>query len=132
MSQENVEVVRRAIEAFNRGDLDGFARDADPEIEVDWSRSRGLEAGVYRGDGAAQRFVKTFFDAFEEVTVIPEELIEVGDHVVIANRARLRGRDGIEVQARSGQVVTLRAGRIVRWTLYQEKAEALEAVGLRE
>lgn len=131
MSQENLEVVRRAIDAFNRGDLDGFSREADPDIEVDWSRSRGLEAGVYRGDDAAQSFVRTFFDVFEEVTVMPEELIEVGDHVVIANRVRLRGRDGIEVQTRSGQVVTLRAGRIVRWTLYQEKAEALEAVGLR-
>jgi hypothetical protein len=29
-------------------------------------------------------------------------------------------------------VVTVRSGRIVAWTLYQEKADALEAVGLRE
>ena len=51
---------------------------------------------------------------------------------MVPNRAHMRSRDGIEVQTQSALVVTLRHRRIVRWCLYQEKAEALESVGRRE
>jgi ketosteroid isomerase-like protein len=128
MGRENVDVVRHAIDAFNRRDLEALSAYADPEVEVHWSRSRGLEAGIYRGEDAAQGFLGTFFEMFDEVTIIPDDFIEVGDHVVVPNRTRLRGRDGIDVQAHSGPVATLRAGRITRWRLYQEQAEALEVV----
>jgi ketosteroid isomerase-like protein len=63
---------------------------------------------------------------------VPEEFVEAGDQVVVPNHASPSGRDGIKVEARSALVATVRRGRIVEWTLYQEKAEALEAVGLRE
>ncbi|MEA2333652.1 MAG: hypothetical protein QOG40_142, partial [Solirubrobacteraceae bacterium] len=49
MSQENVEIVRRAIDAFIHRDLDAAVRHNDSEVEVDFSRSMGLEAGIYRG-----------------------------------------------------------------------------------
>ena len=132
MSQENVEIVRRAIDAFNRRDLDGAMRDTDAEVELDWSRSRGFQAGVYRGQEASRAFWASWLEMFDEVTNYPDEFIECGEHVVVPNRARLRGRDGVEVETRSAVVVTLRNGRIVDWRLYQEKAEALEAVGLSE
>jgi ketosteroid isomerase-like protein len=121
MSRENVEVVRRAIDALNRRDLDAAFRYLDPEIEVDWSRFRRLEAGVYGGEPAARGF-----------WITPLEFIEVGDHVVVPNSTLVCGRDGIEAVARSAPVVTVRSGRIVLCALYQEKAEALDAVGLRE
>ena len=132
MTQENVEVVRRAIDAFNERDLDAALRDLDPEVEVDWSRSRGVEAGVYRGYDACRSFWSTFIDTFDRFTIAADEFIDSGDHVVVPNRGHAWGRDGIEVAARSVALVTLRDGRIVGWTLYQEKAEALEAAGLRE
>ncbi len=50
--------------------------------------------------------------------------------MVVPNVGRVRGRDGIEVEARS--VYTIRNGEAVRACLYQHKAEALEAVGLRD
>ena len=127
-----MEIVRRAIDAFNRRDLDGVMRDTDPEVEVDWSRSRGVEAGIYRGRAAALGFWNTFLEMFDRVTVVPEEFIECDEHVVVPNTAHLWGRDGVKVEAHSVSVVTLRAGRILEWRLYQERAEALEAVGLSE
>jgi ketosteroid isomerase-like protein len=132
MSQENVEVVRRAIDAFNRRDLDAAIWDNDPDVEVDWSRSRGVEAGVYRGQEATRVFWNTFLDMFERVVVSPDEFIESGEHVLVPNLTRLWGRDGVAVEAHSVSVVTLRDGRILRWRLYQERAEALAAVGLSE
>jgi ketosteroid isomerase-like protein len=64
--------------------------------------------------------------------VSPEEFIECGEHVVVPNRARMWGRDGIEVEARYAAVATLRNGRILTWRLYQERDQALKAVGLAE
>jgi ketosteroid isomerase-like protein len=132
MSQENVEIVKAAIDAFNRRDLDAATRDNDPNVVVDWSRSRGVEAGIYRGRAAVRDFWNTFLEVFDRVTVSPNAFIEWGWYVVVPNRANLRGRDGVEVEAHSVSVVTLRNGRILEWRLYQERAEAFEAVGLSE
>ena len=98
---------------FNRRDLDAATRSSAPDIEVDWSRSRGVEAGVYRGQRAARDFWNQFLDMFQQVTVTAEEFIELGDQVVVPSRTRLCGRDGIEVQTRSAYVVTFRDRRIV-------------------
>jgi ketosteroid isomerase-like protein len=132
MSQANVEVVRRAIDAFNQRDVDEMVRDWDSEIEADWSRSRGLTPGIYRGQEAVLGLWETFFEMFDRVTVYPDEFIECGEHVVAPNRTHLRGRDHVKVEARSALVVTVRNGRIVMWRLYQKRAEALQAVGLAE
>jgi ketosteroid isomerase-like protein len=130
MSEQNVEVVRLAIDAFNRGQLDEAMRYADPDVEVDWSRSGGVEAGVYRGAAATRAFWGTFLEAFDRVLVETEEFIDRGDRVVAPNRTRFWGRDGIVVEARGVPVVTLRDGLIVRWELHRDRAEAQRAAGL--
>ena len=132
MSQENVEVVRRAIDAYNRRDHDTLQALNHPEIEVDWSASIGLEPRIYRGPEQADDFYNHLLDVFERVHLTPERFIEAGDAVVVPNSAELKGRDGIETVARSTLVYELRDGRIARVRLYQETAEALDAVGLRE
>jgi ketosteroid isomerase-like protein len=130
MSQENVEIVRRAIDAFLRRDLDATVQDADPDIVVEWSRSPGVQAGIYRGVDTSREFWSTFLETFDRMTFLANEFIERGEYVVVPNVTRLWGRDGIEVAARSTYVARLRGGHIVEWTLYRERAEALKAVGL--
>ena len=132
MSRQNVEIVRRAINAMNQRDLDGVMRDTDPEVEVDWSRSRGVEAGIYHGYQACRDFWTTFLEAFDRIVNSPEEFIECGEQVVIPIRTCLWGRDGIKVEARYVAVVALRNGRILEWRLYQERSEALKSLGLAE
>jgi ketosteroid isomerase-like protein len=132
MSQENVEIVGRAIEAFNRQDFDAALRDVARDATVDMSHSRGPDAGVYAGHDAVRRFWTDMTEPFEQHTMVPEELIPHGDHVVVPMTTRMRGRGGIELEAKSAAVALLREGRLVRWTMYQEKAEALKAVGLEQ
>jgi ketosteroid isomerase-like protein len=132
MSQENVEIVRRAIEAWNRRDVDGAFQDLLPDAELDWSESLGIQRGVYRGIEEIRRFYQEWLDLFEEMDVRPEAFIDAGEHVVVPNRTYLRGRDGIEVEAGSTSVWRLRDGKIVLHRLYQDKEAALEAVGLSE
>jgi ketosteroid isomerase-like protein len=91
MSEKNVEVVRRAIEAFSSGDRDAAVQAADPEIEVDWSKSRGVKAGVYRGLAQARHFWATFHDVFERIEVMPVEFIEHDEHVIVRDHSRLWG-----------------------------------------
>jgi ketosteroid isomerase-like protein len=129
MSHENVETVRLAIEAFNERDLDRLFEHVGPDIEVDWSRSIGLEAGVYRGYEAVRRFWTAFLDAFQQITITPDELIDSGEDVVVPNYGRVVGRDGIEAGAQSVAVATLHDGLIVRWCLYDDIAQALAAAG---
>ena len=132
MSQENVEIVRRALEAFSRGDFDVALQHAAPDATLDWSHSRGPNAGVYVGHDAIRRFWTDMTEPFERFTFIPDELIPHGEHVVVAITGRMTGRGGIVVEVKTATVTTLRDGRLVRWTMYQDKTEALKAVGLAE
>jgi ketosteroid isomerase-like protein len=130
MSRENVEIVRQAIDAFNDRDLNRAK--LDPRVVVDWSRSQGVEAGVYRGPRAARAFWETFHEIFDRVRVIPDQFVESGDQVFVPNLTRFRGRDGITVEAYSASVVTVRGGLILEWRLYRDRAEALNSLGLAE
>jgi ketosteroid isomerase-like protein len=124
--------VRRAIAAYNRRDFEAMRALNHPDIELDWSASRGLEAGVYKGWGEVMRFYQNFLGTFQDVDIEPERFIESGDLVVVPNTAQLRGRDGIETVARSALIFEVRSGRLARICLYQETREALEAAELRE
>jgi ketosteroid isomerase-like protein len=132
MSQENVEIARASIDAYNRRDLEAVRALNHPDTEVDWSVSRGFQAGVYREWEEVEPFYRSFLETFEEVVVEPKRFIDSGDSVVVPNSARFRGRDGIETIARSAFLFGVRDGLIARMSLYQETGEALEAAGLSE
>ena len=131
MSEEDVEIVRAALDAFVRGDWESAFRDGASNFELDWSRAQGLLRGVYRGE-EAQRLVIDFFESWQSVRIEPDEFIEAGEHVVVLTTEHFVGRDGIEVQARDTWTFTIRDGMIVRGCLYQDKQEAIKAVGLKE
>jgi len=132
LSQENVEIVRAVLDAAIRGDWESAFRDAAPNWELDWSRTRGPEVpGVYRGE-EAQRVLIDFVESWQSVRTEPHEFIEVGEHVIAPTTEHYVGRDGIKVQARNTWTWTIRDGMIVRTCLYQDKQEALKAVGLEE
>ena len=132
MSQENVEIARQAIDAYTRRDLEGVRTVADPDIELDWSASRGWLAGVYRGVDETVRFYEGYVEAFEEIVIEPDRFIDAGESVVVPNVAHQKGRDGIEVSAQSTLVFTVRNGKLIRVCLFQETEQALLSVGLLE
>jgi ketosteroid isomerase-like protein len=132
MSRANVEIVKRALDAYNRRDLEALRALNDPDVELDWSASPGVQAGVYRGITAVLRVYTDSFDAWEEMLIEPDCLMDAGESVVVPNISRLRGREGIEVSARSTIVFTVRDHKVIRVRLYQETEDALKAVGLAE
>jgi ketosteroid isomerase-like protein len=130
MSQENVEVVRRAIayEYYGVGDRAEAEAIFDPQVvlnPIDEEASSGFDA--MRSD------MERWASAFDELKVTIEEIIDAGDHVVVVARHQGRGaKSGAEVDARFYEVYTLREGKVWRVDEFNEMAEALEAVGLRE
>ena len=134
MSRENVEIVRRAYEAFSRAGLDALLEYVHPDAEYDMSAAIGPYAGMYYGRAAIRNLLADYFETWEYVRMKPEDFIEVGDdHVVVLLRIHLRGKgSGVEVEARTTNVWTMRDGKAVRVAVYNDKAEALEAVGVSE
>jgi ketosteroid isomerase-like protein len=132
MSQANVEIVLRGIEAFNRRDRITMEALWHSDAVIDWSRARGLLKGVYRGEGERRVFYQEFWSAFQYSHIETYDVVEAGSEVVVPNTSYMRGRDGVEVSARSTLVYTVENGQITRLRLFQERAEALEAIGLRE
>jgi ketosteroid isomerase-like protein len=134
MSQENVEIVRRSTAAYNRRDVDRMLETWAPDAVVDWSNARSFDAGVYRGHDEIRAYTLRFLAAWDEVRLeIVDGPVEIKDGVLIAeNVAHLRGRDGIELQARSAWLITIHDGQHTSLTLYQTKEEALEAAGLSD
>lgn len=132
MSEANVEIVRRHTEAWNRRDLTAWLTLFTTEAELDWSRSLGPLKGVYLGNGELEVFWDDFWSTFEDVQLELHGFTEVSSEVVVPNTAHIRGREGIEVIARSTFVFTVENGQITRFQMFQEQAEALEAVGLSD
>lgn len=133
MSNENAELVRRGIEAYNKRDLDAMFREWASDAVVDWSNSRGVDAHVFRGIDQIRAFTESFFETFTEARIEAVDILEIEPGVlVVDNVTYLRGREGIEVQAQAAWLITIRAGVQTSLTLYQTKAEALEAAGHSE
>jgi ketosteroid isomerase-like protein len=124
----NVETVRAAIDAFNKGDMEAMLKIGYAEEFVyDWSRSMGPNRGIYRGVEGFMEFIHDQWSTFESVTLEAHDFIPNGDYVVVPTTTHGRGRQGVSVTARSAQLYSFDDGRLVRITLYPDRDQALAA-----
>ena len=132
MSEQNVEVVRRAGAAWQSGGPDAMLEFLDPEIE--WRVRLDLpDAGTYRGHAEVRQLFGRFEEVLEKMRYEPLEFIDAGELVVMPLHWWGRGRlSGAEVAERQGEtwVFTVRDGRITAVHEYRRKEDALEAAGL--
>jgi ketosteroid isomerase-like protein len=136
MSQENVEIARRGVEAWNADDLDAFLADLDPDIEWHPSIEPALEGGetTYRGhDGARKAWDDYRGGAWERLTMRIEEIRDLGDSVLVLAHIDLTARTtGLEFTEEIGSLMTFRGGKVITSQDFLSHAEALEAAGLSE
>jgi hypothetical protein len=129
MSQENVEVVRRWLWAFEN-DVDAFRDTLHPEI--DWLVIEENQRGMY-GVEAAVRNRNEWLDTWDEHRIDLEEVIERGDNVVASLHITATGKaSGIETDVRFYPHAKIRDHRIVYIFDHQDRAAALKAAGLEE
>jgi ketosteroid isomerase-like protein len=136
MSQENVEIVRKVFDAAAHGDTAGVFDLYDPYVVWDATRTeRGAITGkVVQGREGLLKWLREWYEAWETMDDILEELIDAGQQRVVSIMVqRGRGRaSGIEVENRMGAVWTLQDGKIIWVVWFPSREDALEAAGLSE
>jgi ketosteroid isomerase-like protein len=126
MSQENVEVVKQAYDAYVRGDLSGALEYYDADVTFNPNEELPI-----RGHGAVRAYLERWEEPWEDYEVEAEEFIDAADRVVVTVHFKGRGKgSGIEIDARSHHVHALRDGKIVRMDEYTDRNQAFEAAGL--
>jgi ketosteroid isomerase-like protein len=132
MSQGNVEIVRRALEAFEQGGIEATLRFYD--AEVTWHEAEDEpEAETYRGHSGLRALVQKWLVPFDDLRIEPEEFIDAGEVVVMPYMFRARERSsGNDITGPETWVFFLRNGRIREVREYRRKTEAFEALGLSE
>jgi ketosteroid isomerase-like protein len=130
VSLEDVELVRRALEAFNRRDLEGSL--ACFSEEITWEVHLGVmpDATSYRGHDGVRRFWAAWTDTFEGFRLAIEELEEAAEGRVLAvTRAEGTGSgSGAPVASRSFcQLYDVDGGEVTRVRLFSSKRAALAA-----
>jgi ketosteroid isomerase-like protein len=130
MSQENVEVVREAMAAFNARDRDRVLSLCDPEIEY---RSP-LEQKTYRGLDEIVRWREVMAAVIEDFHFEDSRFLDAGrDRVVVLYRIVGRGAgSGVPVSREVGALWRLRNGKLLKGEIYLDQHDALAAAGVRE
>ncbi len=133
MSQENVEVVRRAVDAFNRRDADAIVEVATADFEWFPGLPGTVEGTGYRGRDGIETYLMEIRNTWGEARIVGDEFRDLGSRVLVLGRAEGRGRgSGVPVEAPQGFIVELRGGKISRVRAYLDHGKALRAAGLAE
>ena len=132
MSQENVELARRAYEALNPQEFSRFPEFFTPDVELDLSRNV-FNPVTARGYEGVERLVGMVNDVWDDFRFEVEEVIDAGDRLLVAVRLSGKGKgSGVSVDQHDFHVVTVRDRRCARLEVHRDRAEALKAAGLSE
>jgi ketosteroid isomerase-like protein len=131
MSQENVELTRRAFQAFADRDLDGLLAMMADDVEA-FPILAGMEGG-YRGHDGIRRWWTGLLGTFPDFRAEIVELNDLGDSTIAVVRLRGHGAGSdTPVDVTTWQVTRFRHGKCIGWHVYTSEREALEVAGLAE
>jgi ketosteroid isomerase-like protein len=131
MSQENVELVRLAVDATNGRDLATLDAIWSEEAEFH-STFAASEGRVFRGRQGIRDYFDTLGDVFDDMQIEIEEITDVSeDRLVVELRVSGRGKgSGVNVEQRNGQVWTIVDSKVARIDSYMNSTDAFDAAGL--
>lgn len=124
----NLDVVRRALEGFDGRDPEKLLASATEDVEMRSAIIGGAEANCYLGHDGVRQWARERDEAFPDIRFMIDELREVGELVVVLGHIKARGSaSGVEFDAPSGWVVSVRDGLIATIHGYLDQDAALEA-----
>jgi ketosteroid isomerase-like protein len=134
MSQENVEVVRAAFDAYVRGDIDAVLGLCDENIVITQPAEVPGVSPEQRGHAGVLEAFSIWPEQWDDFQIEIERVVaHPGDYVVVATHQRGRGKQsGVEVDGEFTFVFAVRGGKIAEWRIFVQRDQALEAAGLRE
>jgi hypothetical protein len=132
LTRANVDVVREIYEAINDGDLDGILAHMDPNVEWRGPSAFPDLAEPHHGHDGVRAYAARVSQSFEDFSVTPEEIRDLGERVLVLTREHGRGKgSGAEVRSQpTAHVWTLRDGAVVSFRVYWEREDAFEALRL--
>ena len=130
MSQENVEIVKRAVAAVNQRDIDGYLACCTEDVRL--VTPVADVAGAYDGPNGIRRFFTDIADASPDFKIGIESLEAVGlDRVLGLMSITGTGRaSGIPIENATGNIYDLANGKIKRIRIFFDREQALEAAGV--
>jgi uncharacterized protein len=128
VSTDNLEIVRRAFDAFNEGGVDAILPFIDPEFQATTPPNLATEPGTYRGHDGVRRWFDSFDEVMEGIRWDARDFRRVGDHVVVEFTLRARGKTtGLDFGQDAVMVWSLRDGKAIRAEVFETVDEALAA-----
>jgi ketosteroid isomerase-like protein len=134
MSQENMELSMRVVDAWNQRDVEAVVALADPEDVWSGALERPTEgrASVYRGHAQIRDGYENFAEFAEEGRAAFLEVHDLGDQVLGLGRVWFRFASGVELDEEAAFLRTWRNGKCIEAREWLSHAEAFEAAGLVE
>jgi ketosteroid isomerase-like protein len=128
MASANVEIIRRGLDAYNKGDVEAMLETADPDIEFVPLRSL-VVGGSYRGHEGIRQFFEDLDEEWENRVIRNEDFRERDDSVLLLGEFEARGKaSGVEMHSPVAWLFELRDGKVMRMQAYSNQEEALRAI----
>jgi ketosteroid isomerase-like protein len=134
MSEENVKIVHRVVEAWEKGDFVAAAQMFDPEIEFETFMPDADENVTTSGTHGLAAFMRDWLAQWRDYRIAGDEFREVGTDTVLASVRQLATgkHSGAVVEGPGYCVFGIRDGKVISLGLYYDREKALKAAGLSE
>jgi ketosteroid isomerase-like protein len=133
MSQENVEIVRNAFDAFSRDDIKGVLRLCDENIVITQPPELPGASPQQRGHSGVLEAFEIWPEQWDDYRIEILRMADYGDHVLVTTRQGGRGKQsGIQVEMAIMFVFTVRNEKIYEMQIFMREDQALKAAGLGE
>ena len=129
MTDQNVEVVRRALDALAEGGMEAMLQFVDDEFEMVTPSELAAEPDTYRGHDGVRRWFDSFYEVMDRVGLEGVDLAAVGgDQVVASLKMSARGgTTGIEVSQDTEALCSVADGKLREMKFFASRPEAVAA-----
>ena len=125
MSQAKVDIAKRGIDAFNRGDVEALAADTTEDVELFPALAGAVEGGGFHGRAGIEAYFQITAETWGEFRVLAEDFYDLGDGVLVVGRIWGRGKGSrVPVEAPNAIVMDFRGTKVWRIHSYFDQAEA--------
>jgi ketosteroid isomerase-like protein len=131
--EQNVDLARRGMEAYNRGDIDAVLELFSPEVEV-YAPPDFINAGVFQGREGWLKWTAQWNEAWESFDIRVDRVEPIGQRFVVVDAHQVgRGRgSGVSVELDVIYLFEISDGRCVYFAIYPDRERALAGIRRRE